>query len=84
MPHRGTSWKKKRSRRVTDKIELIRSMASVEMGRSCPPSPKSAVQPSTILESLTNDNLLLKEPGALIRNNPHLKKPLDISKFEED
>jgi len=76
MPHRGNLWKKKRNRRVTDKIELIRSMASVEMGKeSSTPSPSCEDMRNKFTQDLIlqmNKDDILKESGAVVRNNPHL------------
>jgi hypothetical protein len=93
MPHKGTMWKKKKSRRVTDRIELIRSMvrnrggkmtfsnkfflqASVEMSKeSRTPSPENGNGRHPLSENVSvniKKDLLVKESGAVARNNPHL------------
>lgn len=42
LPHRGKSWSKKRTRRDTDKLELMRSQAEQELSKqSRTPSPKT-------------------------------------------
>eukprot|EP00092_Neocalanus_flemingeri_P030633 GFUD01033261.1.p1 GENE.GFUD01033261.1~~GFUD01033261.1.p1 ORF type:complete len:1088 (+),score=206.14 GFUD01033261.1:331-3594(+) len=77
MPHRGTFWKKKKNRKATDKIELIRSQASIEINKgSRTPSPKTldvrSISPDRAVAVKINDSGLIKESGALVRNNPHL------------
>lgn len=81
LPHRGTFWKKKTRRLATDKIELIRSQVSVELGKdSRTPSPSAGEVRQSLglpgrdmVEQIkSGESRVLQESGALARNNPHL------------
>eukprot|EP00090_Calanus_glacialis_P045164 TRINITY_DN8224_c0_g1_i1.p1 TRINITY_DN8224_c0_g1~~TRINITY_DN8224_c0_g1_i1.p1 ORF type:complete len:1130 (+),score=224.17 TRINITY_DN8224_c0_g1_i1:40-3429(+) len=60
LPHRGNQWSKKRTRRETDKMELMRSQAELELGKqSRTPSPKTLDVKNLLpnMESLGNRNV---------------------------
>jgi len=60
LPHRGNQWSKKRTRRETDKMELMRSQAELELGKqSRTPSPKTLDVKNLFpnMEALGNTNV---------------------------
>merc|ERR1712123_374517 len=60
LPHRGNQWSKKRTRKDTDKMELMRSQAELELGKqSRTPSPKALDVKNLIpnIEALGNRNV---------------------------
>ena len=93
MPHRGTFWKKKKNKKATDKIELIRSMvrktnhflissffftqAGIEMDKESQTqndktvNDRNNLSDSSLVGTISNTGLM-KECGAVVRNNPHL------------
>jgi len=60
LPHRGNQWSKKRTRKDTDKMELMRSQAELELGKqSRTPSPKTLDVKNLLpnIETLGNTNV---------------------------
>jgi len=70
LPHRGTRPKKRRTRRETDQLELMRAQAEAEMGKgSRTPSPPNVCQTSPPTVSMVVSSDKLKNKNAFVNGH---------------